>query len=213
MSSPITETPPPLLSPDELSRLIIETDLAYPIARAFASKPTSTAVLRNYAFLSRSIDGLELDLERHRLEQQALFTYLMESRTFQTKIQPIVHQYRRRNGHTRYRYHPYDRTPSPADSIDPPHNIDDLYREANQLLHRHSGGSSLESYCTAIDETLGSKWNPIVVDHDHRQVEGSRENPIVISNDEKKERCEECGEEHGFVEFEEVEMMQQYYSQ
>ena len=213
MSSPNTETPPPMLSPDELSCLIIETDLAYPIARAFASKPTSTAVLRNYAFLSRSIDRLKLDLERHRLEQQALFTYLMESRTFQTKIQPIVHQYRRRNGHTRYRYHPYDRTPSPADSIDPPHNINDLSQETNQFLHRHSGGSSLGSYCTTIDETLGSKWNPIVVDHDHRQVEGSRENPIVISNKEKKERCEECGEEHGFIEFEEVEMMQQYFSQ
>ena len=196
MSSPNTKTPPPMLSPDELSRLIIETDLAYPIARAFASKPTSTAVLRNYAFLSRSIDGLELDLERHRLEQHALFTYLMESRTFQTKIQPIIHQYRRRIGHTRY--HPYDRTPSPADSINPPHS--------------RSGGSSLGSYCTAIDEEPGSKWNPIVVDQDHRQVEGSVENPIIILDDEKKE-LSEYGEEHEFTEFDKVKRAQQYFSQ
>jgi len=57
MSSPNTETPPPMLSPDELSCLTIETDLAYPIARAFASKPTSTAVLETMpSFHDLSID-------------------------------------------------------------------------------------------------------------------------------------------------------------
>ena len=63
------------------------------VARNFASHPTSTATLRHYRFLSLSIDRLELDLERHRLEQQAIFTYLMKSRTFQMKIQPIVDKY------------------------------------------------------------------------------------------------------------------------
>jgi len=70
----------------------------------------------------------------------------------------------------------------------------------------------LGSYCTAIDEKPGSKWNPIVVDQDHRQVEGSVENPIIILDDEKKELCE-CGEEHKFTEFDKLKRAQQYFSQ
>ena len=70
--------------------------MLYLVAGKFASHPTSTATLRHYRFLSLSIDQLELDLEHHHLEQQAIFSYLMESRTFQMKIQPIVDEYRRK---------------------------------------------------------------------------------------------------------------------
>ena len=82
------------ITSDELPHLLVDPDTLYLVTRNFASHPTSTATLRHYHFLSLSIDRLELDLERHRLEQQAIFSYLMESRTFRTKIQPIVDEYR-----------------------------------------------------------------------------------------------------------------------
>ena len=72
------------ITSDELPHLLVDPDMLYLVARNFASHPTSTATLRHYHFLSLSIDQLELDLERHCLE----------SRTFQTKIQPIVDEYR-----------------------------------------------------------------------------------------------------------------------
>ena len=84
------------ITSDELLHLLVYPDMLYLVARNFASNPTSTATLRHYRFLSLSIDQLELDLERHCLEQQAIFFYLMESRTFRTKIQPIVDEYRRK---------------------------------------------------------------------------------------------------------------------
>ena len=40
------------------------------------------------------------------------------------------------------------------------------------------------SYCTAVDEIPGSKWNPIAVEDDEEHEAGSRQNPIVITNDE-----------------------------
>ena len=82
-----------IFTSDELPHLLVDPDMLYLVARKFASHPISTATLRHYRFLSLSIDRLELDLEHHRLEQQAIFSYLMEHRTFQTKIQPIVDEY------------------------------------------------------------------------------------------------------------------------
>ena len=72
-----------IISSDELSHLLVNPNMLYLVARKFASHPTSTATLRHYCFLSLSTDRLKLDLERHRLKQQAIFTYLMESRTFE----------------------------------------------------------------------------------------------------------------------------------
>ena len=84
------------ITSDKLPHLLVDPDTLYLVARNFASYPTSTATLRHYCFLSLSIDQLELDLEHHLLEQQAIFSYLMESRTFRTKIQAIVDKYRRK---------------------------------------------------------------------------------------------------------------------
>ena len=81
------------ITSDELPHLLVDPDMLYLVARKFDSHPIFTATLRHYRFLSLSIDQLELDLEHHRLEQQAIFSYLMEHRTFQTKIQPVVDEY------------------------------------------------------------------------------------------------------------------------
>ena len=70
--------------------LLVDPNMLYLVAKNFTSHPTSTATLRHYCFLSLSIDRLELDLEHHCLEQQAIFSYLMESRTFRMKIQPFL---------------------------------------------------------------------------------------------------------------------------
>ena len=82
MSSLDDTTPENILSYNELSHLLVDPDMLYLVARSFASHPTSSAMLRFYRFISLSIDQLETNLERHRLEQQALFTRLMESGTF-----------------------------------------------------------------------------------------------------------------------------------
>ena len=84
------------ITSDELPHLLVDPNMLYLVARNFASHPTSTATLRHYCFLFLSIDQLELDLEHHCLEQQAIFSYLMESRTFQMKIQPMVDEYRQK---------------------------------------------------------------------------------------------------------------------
>ena len=93
MSSLDDTTPENILSYNELSHLLVDPDMLYLVARSFASHPTSLAMLRYYRFIALSIDQLETDFECHRLEQQALFTRLMESGTFQSKIHSIIQEY------------------------------------------------------------------------------------------------------------------------
>ena len=75
-----------IISSDKFLHLLVDPDMLDLIARNFASHCTSTATLRHYHFLFLSIDRLKLDLEHHHLEQQAIFTYLMKSRTFWTEL-------------------------------------------------------------------------------------------------------------------------------
>ena len=179
-----------IISSDELSHLLVDPDILYIIARNFASHPTSTATLRHYRFLSLSIDRLELDLERHRLEQQVIFTYLMESRTFRTKIQPIVEEYRRKAHLMEDRRSSYPFSLSPFNNhVNPPPTVVNMPRdpELSELyMFNRSGHSSLTSHQTTTDEEImmvGSLTNIVV---DKGEVEGSKSNPIMVhdSNDE-----------------------------
>ena len=158
MSSLDDTTPENILSYNELSHLLVDPDMLYLVARSFASHPTSSAMLRFYRFISLSIDQLETDLERHRLEQQALFTRLMESGTFRSKIHPTVQEYRRRD-----RFHPHGCSPSlPA----PPSfgHVDTSPTPRSSTLH-HAG----------IDEEINGERRS--------GMEGSKSNPIVIRDD------------------------------
>jgi hypothetical protein len=83
-------------SPQELSHLITEPDSLHSIAREFASKPTSTAILRHYKFLSQSITQLEEELERHQMEREVVYTHLFNNQSFQARIRPIVNEYQQR---------------------------------------------------------------------------------------------------------------------
>jgi hypothetical protein len=171
-----------ILSSDELSRVLVDPDMLFRVARTFASHPTSTATLRYYRFLSLSIDRLELDLERHRLEQQALFTRLMECETFRTKIYPTVQEYRRKA-----RFHPYGRSPSPPSPpsfnnyVNPPPTIEvtstphrvDIDEEINRLGNERKDTAVVQQYGVALGVT-GSKWNPIVI-HDEKELKANFE--------------------------------------
>jgi hypothetical protein len=175
-SDNLSTTAEPVLSPAELSRLIAEPDMLYSISTTFASKPTTTAILRYYAFLSRSINQLELDLDRHQLELQAMFLHLMETRSFQTKIRPIVHEYRRK---IRSRFHPYSRTsnpPTPPSTNNSPSTDNEIQGRVSVEIHNRYDNP----HYTALDDALGSK-----------------EHPIIVTDDEKKE-CEGCRGDHEF---------------
>ena len=139
-----------IISPHEFSRLITEPEMTRSLARAFASRPTSTAILCYYFFLSRSIDRLEQDLERHRHEQNTLFDHLFKSRRFRMKVEPIIQRYRQPTP----RYHPYGHTPSPPGT---PSDNNDINLPSN----------------TAIDEEIGSKQNPIIIPDDEETHVGT----------------------------------------
>ena len=66
-------------SPQELSHLLTEPDSLHSIAHKFTLKPTSTAILRHYAFLSHSIAQLKEGLERHQMEREVIYNHLFDN--------------------------------------------------------------------------------------------------------------------------------------
>ena len=109
--------PSPIPSPQELSNLITDDYMVQLIASKFNNKPTSSAILQYYNFLSRSIATLEEELERHQIEHEVLHNHLLESQTFRHRIRPIVGVYRHRCALKRRGHHPYGRkTPSTTSS-------------------------------------------------------------------------------------------------
>ena len=69
-------------SPQELSSLITDPYSNEQINRKFRNKPTSSAILHYYTFISHSIAELEGELERHQQEREILYNNLFASRTF-----------------------------------------------------------------------------------------------------------------------------------
>jgi hypothetical protein len=170
-------------SPQELSHLITEPDSLHSIAREFASKPTSTAILRHYKFLSQSITQLEEELERHHMEREVVYTHLFDNQSFQARIRPIVNEYRQRRALTRQGFHPYSRTsdpPSIPSTNNPPSIERGIQGRVSVEIHDRYDGGSLDPYYTALDGTSGSK-----------------KHPIIVSDDEEGE-CEGCRGDHEF---------------
>ena len=174
MPSSNDPTSEPILSRDELSHLILEPDMLPHLARTFAPNPTSVVTLRHYQFLSQSIDQLELDLERHRQEQQEMFSYLMETNIFRTKIQPILKRYRRKTRVRPYvNYSPSHNTPSASAvnaSVDSSSHVEVITKETEPLVlsphtHDETTGRDLMNGMWMP----GEKWNPIVI-HDDEDV-------------------------------------------
>ena len=63
-------------SPQELSNLITNLYTNEQVDQKFRSKPTSSAILHYYTFISHSITQLEEELERHQQEREILYDNL-----------------------------------------------------------------------------------------------------------------------------------------
>ena len=195
--------PPLYLSSHELSRMVTHPEFVFPLARMFTNDPLPSAVLRYYGFISQTIDNLEREEERCRQEQETVFEALISNSNFRTRIQPIIRRFREH--HVPHRFHPYGRTPSPPrtssspNSVSPPSeasSIQILPEEALAQIPTPGNNSPVSSYCTAIDELPGTKWNPIMVVDDEEH--GTKQNPIVISDGDDDLNCDGCGGEHQF---------------
>ena len=173
------------ITSDELPHLLIDPDTLYLVARNFASHPTSTATLRHYHFLSLSIDWLKLDLERHCLEQQAISSYIIESRTFRMKIQPIVDEYWRKACLHRDRQSSYPSTlPSFNNHIHSPPTADDIPQETAPYEFSCSSCSSSTSHQAGIDEEIKMLGRMTNIVFDGEGMEGSKLIIVYNSNNE-----------------------------
>jgi hypothetical protein len=154
------------------------------IARSFASKPTSSTILRNYKFLSQSISRLKEELERHQKEWEVNYDHLFDNQSFQTRIHPIVDEHRQRQALICQGFHPYSRIsvpPNISSANNPPSIVKRIQGRASVEIHdqRNVHGSQ-GSYYTALDNTPGSMRSR-----------------IITLDDEEKD-CEGCGGDHKF---------------
>jgi hypothetical protein len=160
-----------MLSPHELSRFIVDPSMPHTLDRLFQNCPTHIALLRSYLFLTRSMDHLEHVLERHRVEQHALFQRLVDSKIFEPRIEPLIRDFRQRD--RRSRFHPYSRFISTIPSFDNPPTSSNIETQPGRR-----SVNSLPSY-TEEEEELGTRGNPI----------------CVLGDDE----CEGCHEDGHFI--------------
>ena len=195
------------LSPHEFSRIITNPDFIPQLSEVF-DDPNPHNLLRYYSFISLTIDQLERELERSRIEQEVVFNGLFEYPRVRTRLQPIIRQSRHQR-QVRHRFHPYGRTPSPPrtpsddNSVSPPSNTpssvpilpeEALARIPSPEIPSPDSGSP-RSYHTAIDDLPGSKSNPILVGDEEES--GSKQRPIEIADDDE-DLCEGCEGEHQF---------------
>ena len=103
-------------SPQELSHFITDLYINDQVNRKFKNKPTSSAILHYYTFISHSISELEEELEQHLQEHEILYDNLFTSRTFRYRIRPIVGEYRHHHAMEQQGHHPYSRRTSPSTS-------------------------------------------------------------------------------------------------
>ena len=99
--------------------------MIHSVARRFSQHSASTAILRFYLFLSSSIEQLEKELERHQQERETLYDHLFENRTFCTRFQPLLDEFRQQQMEIHRATHPYSRptdSPTPMTTNNPPSN-------------------------------------------------------------------------------------------
>src|SRR3977135_3710885 len=99
--------PTTIPSHQELAEIIADPETNALIRRRFAYKASSAALIRNYNFVSQTIEELEEQLDRHHKERELLHDLMFESRSFRARIRPIVGLYRHRNAQRRRGFHPY----------------------------------------------------------------------------------------------------------
>ena len=87
MSSPSNNLPTvtsydTLTSPAELSHLLVDPNSNGVVTEIFRHDVTASALLKQYTFLSHSIDRLNEELERHHNERVRIFNYTKANEHF-----------------------------------------------------------------------------------------------------------------------------------
>ena len=167
------------LTPQGLSILIANPNMVQALHDAFPTGSTVNADLQDYSFISETIEILEKELEQHQQQWERIFNHLTDSWDFHYRMRPILATYEQRTSYLPY--HPYTYTPSPHSSSSNSNNaptsgnskeIPCLPLYPLPVCHLpcvQPSSNSLSSYQSAIDETLGSKWNPIVISSDEEE--------------------------------------------
>ena len=193
-------------SPQELLSLITDPYTNKQVDRKFRSKPTSSAILHYYTFISHSITQLEEELERHQQEREILYDNLFASRTFKYKIRPIVEEYRHRCAMRRSIHHPYGQRTSPftsstndsltSEEFPPPRapspkkehtaTPSPTYSSSHEQILR---AMSLEIHQHADNSSFGSKDRLIVVEDTNEE---NTPPPPCIHCDQVGHQWEDC---------------------
>ena len=151
----------PLLTPTELSWLLLDQEMNFAVSTAFSSFLLSTVLLQNYLFLSHNIERIQQDLTHHQLEWQSIFDVLSHSAPFQDIITPIVLNFRLRqqqvspvNPPTTFQTSSYSPTSEHAET-----------RQSVVIQERSNSSDSLLSFYTPGHDEPRTQNNPIDVDH------------------------------------------------
>ena len=170
-SDDLYSAPSPLPSPQEFSHIVTDPSMINDIAQIFASKLTSSALLRYYGFLSQSIEQLECQLKDQQKEREVLFDHLFDSRSFRTKIRPIVSKHRHRQAQIRRGFQPDSHTSSSPPNPSPSSSSNEVPLQSSS---HHVPNK--DSYHAAIDEEPGA----------------NKQNPIMIHNGDDDDVCTRC---------------------
>jgi hypothetical protein len=173
--------PSSIPSPQEFSHLITESDSLHSSACIFTSKPTSTTILRCPKFLSQSISQLEEELERHRMKWKVIHNHLFNNRSFQTRIRPIVNDYRQKRALIRQGFHPYSRTSGSLTmpSANNPPSTNNSPSTENRCI-RCQGEDVEEITSFAVVHTIGEEKRYTPQPHSLK-VQGSRKSRRILS--------------------------------
>lgn len=83
------------LSPSELSDMTLDNRMVTPLNDVFDNDNPDAAHLRHYSYISLNIERLKNELDRHDEERRELFDHMRNSEDFQSRIQPVLNDYRR----------------------------------------------------------------------------------------------------------------------
>jgi hypothetical protein len=186
-TSPVSSDNADLLgtSQIELSRMILQTDMPQRLTDAFTGRPTPLALLREYYFVSRGIDNLRREMERHRTERASIYAVLMSRHEFQETISPVLNEYRQR--HLETDLPPYEGSPPsfptdtprlprlsptlseshsshPSSTPDSPQTVEVLSEEPMNEEDTSPSEDSIVSFYAADTSEPGTQENPIDID-------------------------------------------------
>src|SRR5712664_547598 len=170
----------------ELNDLVRDRNFHPFLDRAFQPGYVATSDLRHFASLSNVIRETELSLDQYRFEQEAAFSYLLDSRRYQQQIRPVFRYYRTTYP-SRARHHPYNQPgrPSRTSSSNSAREVTTLTMDvpipaspfitpddANALLHPLpppspiTASSSPNRSPNSSSSSLGIQENPIIIEDD-----------------------------------------------